>query len=98
MIEEVGTGPKAVLDIDNSQTGRRFLEDVGGIGLFPRTAMQDDLDSGVMHELVIRGLRPMHRSMAVIRQKDRQLTYTGHLFIGMLRERFTGGAVAAAAC
>jgi DNA-binding transcriptional LysR family regulator len=89
MIEEVGTGPKAVLDIDNSQTGRRFLEDVGGIGLFPRMAMQDDLDSGVMHELVIRGLRPMHRSMAVIRQKDRQLTYTGHLFIDLLRDRFS---------
>ena len=89
MIEEVGTGPQALLDIDNSQTGRRFLEDVGGIGLFPRIAMQDDLNSGVLHELVIRGLRPMHRSMAVIRQKDRQLTHTGNLFIGMLRERFS---------
>jgi DNA-binding transcriptional LysR family regulator len=93
MIEEVGTGPQAVLDIDNSHIGRRFLEDVGGIGLLPRIAVQDDLNSGVMHELVIRGLRPMRRPMAVIRQKDRQPTYTGNLLIGMLRDRFRGAAV-----
>ena len=92
MIEEVGTGPQAILDIDNSHTGRRFLEDVGGIGLLPRIAVQDDLNSGVMHELVIRGLRPMRRPMAVIRQKDRQPTYTGNLLIGMLRDRFRGAA------
>lgn len=90
MIDEVGTGPKAVLDIDNSQTGVRFLKDVGGIALLPRIALQDDLDSGALHELVIPGMRPLRRPMAVIWQKDRQLTYPADLFISMLRDRFSG--------
>ena len=62
-----GTPPRNIIDLDNPETGKRMVTESLGIGLFPRTAVADEMEKGTMHRVTIDGLPPMRRTMAAMR-------------------------------
>jgi len=69
-IREAGVRPRGVMELDNIDAAKKMVEHGLGVALLPRTAITEELASGVMRSVVIRDAAPLRRQIIVIRRAD----------------------------
>ena len=69
ILRPAGRPQGGTIDVDNSEAGKRLLEECLGVGLMPRTAVERELSAGTLRQLEVAELPPMRRTMAVLRRR-----------------------------
>jgi len=82
-----GTSPRNIIDLDNPETGKRMVTESLGIGLFPRTAVADEMEKGALHQITLEGIPPMHRPMVAMRRRGASELSVVRQFLDLVTKR-----------
>ena len=77
--------PRNIVDVDNSEAGKRTLGPNFGIGLVPRTAVEGELAAGTLCRIDPVELPPMRRTMAVMRRRGASELTAAQDFVALVR-------------
>ncbi len=65
-----GVSPSGVMELDNIDAAKQMVGQGLGVALLPHTAVADELASGRLREIIIRGAQPIRRPIVAIRRSD----------------------------
>ena len=67
---EAGVVPRGVMELDNVDATKKMVEHGLGIAFLPYTAVRQELASGALQEVAIRGYEPVRRPIVALRRRD----------------------------
>ena len=67
---EAGVVPRGVMELDNVDATKKMVEHGLGIAFLPYTAVREELASGALREVAIKGYEPVRRPIVALRRRD----------------------------
>jgi DNA-binding transcriptional LysR family regulator len=88
LFRQNGIVPRIQMELDSMDASKKMVEEGLGVAMLPRIAVERELQTGILREIELAGVRNPTRQIALISRRSRPLGPVAQAFVEIVQEMF----------